>query len=866
MKRPLLRPKLGQGDIDKATESLRVFHEDLQKDIDDATDAGRAAKALRGDAMVLLDIVAPIAGTEIPMLTDREAAVLRTQLASAATAVAVNDFATAAELLTALADEAKGARDRFGPLRAEWKNKSAGLQAAIDATIVLRDGATSPTVRQGAAELAEQLTEIGTLGVGKGLTLPDAIGRMDNAAPELAALKVEEAAFLAFRVAAKDPGAKGGDGLEAAKARIDERLAGIEKLIHELHAKVRVATDNSHSKIADGRFVARLDQAKLDWAATAATAPDAASLDERGMMAVLNLIWFDIQHLLDDPDRLGGAIESGRLDRAREVYDVARAAAMGKAEQLLAVDAVAGAGAIAWIERLDGSAGKAATPGAYRKAAGELGKEAATIGEECAGQRAEVTAAQQALEALLAPLPEKLAALKALADKAKNGKAQTQLMALLATLQTSLNGLRAMRKLDQIEALWSTIDEATAFAGEVDASIGAASGKPDAATGATMSFDQARKAITGYKASLEKKDIKIFAAVTAFDISERVKALEKGLGGTTMSAMATEVAEIGVSLVELKVAAAAAKAVFDAFVEDLKPIAAKLEAAVFARAPAYKKSVLARLAAITGDARFEGGMKDAKSKALALSAELDAVVSGPEDAGGLPQALTDKQAEAVAANNQNEIEKNKWLGQSETLGKALDQLKPVNPGEVKPLIDSLASAKAAVKKNEDYAAGRDQLTSIRKRMGLIAANPAGLSITARNKLPKVTLRVKRAIENFGRGTAAVDSAVQALVEADLDQAGKAAVSRQLAAVRGLFNPAAFDVAVSKVAEQGNADTVRSAEREKALRALRQMQAYLTQDFRLQTLADTPFASGMDSLVSELALSLLDLENNLLVSM
>jgi hypothetical protein len=273
-----------------------------------------------------------------------------------------------------------------------------------------------------------------------------------------------------------------------------------------------------------------------------------------------------------------------------------------------------------------------------------------------------------------------------------------------------------------------------------------------------------------------------------------------------------------------------------------------------------------RLKAVLADAQFEGGLADARTALQTIKVELDQIVASGIDETGAPRALASKENAAAGAERAKEIEKAKYEAEVVVLEKQIEGAKGLYPDDHEGLRQSLRDAKKAASKGASYEDARDQLRTIRTRLALLAQNPQGLGIHVRKQLPAVNRRYKAAVAAYWAGLDAVGQAVAALPPTDLPNPAKAAVRSGLGAVRVLYNPAVFDKPLAKVVNEGTPTDVRSGSRETALRDTRRLAAYLKDDFRLQELADTPFHAPMRGLLSELRLALLDLENNLLVSL
>lgn len=873
--RALLAPNAVQSQLDDATHKLQALQTQLRTDIDAARQQCERTELLRADTLSRLNMIAPLSGDTVPLLTDRESAPLRLRLASATTSVNVCEFAAARAVLEPLRDEIAAIDARIGPLRDQWQQRAPQLRALLADARKCADAAAAPQFKTEAADLAARLGALRAQGPGQGFNLPDAIAFVDGAQGRLDALRAQQSDWLAFHGQASGPTPPDAKGaarktLDAAEARIDALLQEVDSAMHKLHEAVSKATQGKHRHLADAGWAMRRDEARGEWDARVQLARDAATLDEAGMRAKLRALRKDIDTARRDPALLQAAIDDGRLGRAKEAFTSARQAAQASCDALTAVDALAGGheqiamdAICAPPTALGGTATPANLVAAYSAATGSLQAYGARVVRRTQRREADVTAAQQALRLKLDALAPELLKIKALADAAKTAAKQAPLVALLDTLQTSLDGLRAMGGLTQRTLLQQTLAEADTLAQVIAQSVNAARGE---STDDAMSFDKARKTIAKLKDGLEDGKSRQYMVETHDKLTEAVKKLEKDLGSMGMAEMTAELGRLTDSVRTMKEQAREAQAETEKFEkETVAPLLKILQGKAYDDAPGYRKAMKAQTKALVTAHGFEGGQAGAVAKAQTLAQQLAAVLQGPKDARGVPQLLADEQAAVLAQDNAKTIEQGRWEGEAKVVAKQLDALKSVNPREIQPLLDLLASARTSVEKSGDHAGGRTQLMAIRKRLSLVAANPQGLAITARNKLPQVGARVKRAIAGYMDALGALGNAVQGLSDTDVDAAGKKAVADQLDSLRGLFNPTTFDEVVAAMADKAHSREQRSGAREKGLREVRRMQAHLDGDSRLRTLAGTPFHKAMPSVLSELKLSLLDIENNMLVS-
>lgn len=873
--RALLEPGATQPKIDAAAQTLADLHTRLRTDIETAKTLWDRTEHLRADTSRRLNMIAPLSGDGLALLTDRESAPMRLQLASANTSMNVCEFAAARAVLEPLRDEILAIDARIGPLRDQWLQRQPQLAELLAEARKRVDTAAAPQFKKEALELAGTLGELRTHGPGKGLNLSDAIAFVDGAQGRLDTLRGQESDWLLFQGKASGPVAPDANGnaattLDAAKTSIETLFTAVDSALEKLHAAVGRATQGKHRHVADALWALRRDEARSEWDARVDLARDAATLDEAGMRAKLRALRQDIDTARRDPALLQAAIDAGRLGRVQDAFTLARQAAQAACDDLIAVDALAGGQEQIAIDAICApltQLGRVATPAtliaAHSTATESLQAYATRVAKRTQRRQADIATTQQALKDKLDALVPELLKIKALADAAKTAAKQAPLVALLDTLQASLDGLRAMSGLTQRTLLQDTLAEAETFAQTVAQSINAARGESgdDA-----MSFDKARKTIANLHDGLGDSKSREYMVETHDKLTEAVKKLEKGLGTMTMTEMTAALGRLTADLKTMKAQAREAKAETEKFEKDtVEPLLKKLEGKAYDDAPGYRKAMKAQIKALVTAHGFEGGQAGAIAKAQTLGQQLDAVLQGDKDARGVPQLLADEQAAVLKRDNEKIVEQGRWEGEAKVVDKQLAALKAVNPREIQPLLDLLESARTSVEKSGDHAGGRQQLMAIRKRLSLIAANPQGLAITARNKLPQVGARVKRSIAAYMAALTAVGQAVQGLPDTDVDAAGKQAVIDQLDSLRGLFNPTSFDEVVVAMSAKADSREQRSGAREMGLREVRRMQAYLDNDSRLRTLADTPFHKAMPSVLSELTLSLLDIENNMLVS-
>lgn len=853
--RGLLSPSLQPKALSAVTSALDTLANDLEtmkSDAESARTAAQTARLLAKTELDKIDAPDPAGG----LVTEADRAVLQRMLTDADTALGSREFVLARTQFADLASRAltlatAGTRDRSA-----WAKRAAELVRLTKEVGELAGSATSPAVQESATALSEQLEELAKQKPGIDIAFPAALAKLDGAQVALNEMLKEELNFLKF-----------GSERAAAAERIRALDEAAEVAFQPLRAAVLAVTHGKENDLADRPFKDRLQKLRKEWSARLAVAQDVDTLDEAAAATELRSIATDLAAAARDGALLGRLIDNEALQVAQAAYAQARDAVQPQLEKLTNIDALAGAKTLAALDAVAARLDSKATPGAYTAAATEvaqLGREALKAAQTKLGL---VSGLQLRLQQLLAPLPDELDKMFAAIQKMTNAAKQKPHAAMHATLVTAVEGLRAMGKLSQVPLLNEAIDDAEKLAKDVAMSVAAVTKGEAPGGGEVLSFEEARRRLVKLKAKLDATEVQTYAKVSAFDAGEAHKALEKGLGSTTLSALEEALDALTTTVAKIEREAAAAKADYDKFSKDeVAPVQARIEAAPFKDAKSYAAAMKGRLKAVLGDAQFEGGLANARTALQTIKNELDDVAASAPDETGAPRALAGKEKAAAAAERAKEIEKAKYEGEVKVLEKQIEGAKGLYPDDHEGLRQALRDAKKSADKGASYEDARDQLRTIRTRLALLEQNPHGIGIHVRKQLPAVNRRYKAAVSAYWAGLDAVGQAVTALPTTDLPSAAKAAVRTGLGAVRVLYNPAVFDRSVAQVSNEGTPAPARSAARETALRDVRRLGAYLTDDFRLQELADTPFHGPMRGLLSELRLALLDLENNLLVSM
>ena len=294
------------------------------------------------------------------------------------------------------------------------------------------------------------------------------------------------------------------------------------------------------------------------------------------------------------------------------------------------------------------------------------------------------------------------------------------------------------------------------------------------------SFKAVKAALGDLKQRLAESVVKNYMMSSAFEISEKITAIEKGLGSMSLTALNAAIAAIKVSVVTIETGAGLAKTAADEFEKTTKTVEDGLDKEpIKTSAPAFAASIKGRLKALIADAKFEGGLVQAQKDLEKLKAEIRDVLASPANDIGVPVELFERQQQAVAAEKVAELDKSKWDGEIVVLEKLLKAAHAgsIDSREIEALEGTLEDTKKAIAKSKAWADGRDQLRSIRTRLQLLETNPFGLVISARNRVQEVTRFVKGEIRRLHKELNVLKTQVDKTDLSDTDKKGNRAADR-----------------------------------------------------------------------------------------
>jgi hypothetical protein len=791
---------------------------------------------------------------DIPELDEAIVAKLFRSKLIAENAYAVNDFVTATQLLRDLLDQVDSwsgvHKQGVDKAAQDWGEASKGLPLLLDkAEILTKPDMLPEKLRKQAEGIVSSLRTLVSGDVGTGMGYIEAMKRLNRAKSDFKKLEDRGEDVVSFDT-------------EEPNKRVESLLKEVETQIGVLDKELRLQSTNENETTAIGKvlepLMARLSDEELEWRNRMEQAFDTVSLDEALTTKNLKRIKDDAQKAATGPG-LVDSIAEMKVSVVRPAYDEAREKAVTVAERLMSSDVGFGTEIMKQIELMDAGVRNSKTPTDFLEATKDFNDLVDDCLEHTRKIESELEKARQEVDKLIAPVAEQLKSLKSNIDGMKSVDKRNPYEALYNALLTQNDTVRALRGQDQIPVLQQALDEARLLVSDLDDALAGASGKKQKGK---MSPDDARKMLEKYKRDLADKDVRKYMAMTAYDISEKIEAVEKTLGDQGMAKMREQMAEIAKLVEQVEKNAETAKTRFKAIEDEVSAAKKVLSGSAFSKAPEYKKATEAKLAKLSTDGCFEGGHDDALKAIKELIVDLNRMAQGPTNLLGVSAEIADNEERALQSTRDAEVEKKKWVTEVAVLEKQLNGLKG-NTDEISGLKTTLKEAKEAAEKSGDFSMGRDQLQSIRARMALVSQNPFGLAIASRNKLPRVNARWKNAFKGFQVALIEVRKAVGDIQMEDKD---RQQVDKELTEVRGLFNPAAFESTVAVMAKKENDEKARSAAREVGLREARRMMAYIASDFRLRELMGTPLSKTMRGAIAEMNLALLDIENNMLVSM
>jgi hypothetical protein len=788
-------------------------------------------------------------------LTDTQYALLARHLGGLDALVADRDFIAGVDLIDAFNGAADKAEADAKPGKELWASNSGQIPALLK-TAREQLASASPAVKDKAAEAIATLEGLQQETPGKTITYALAVQKLQECNDLVGGLKSESEKFGAF-VGEREEAAK---AVKEAAAEVTAALLALDKMVKEVDES---AAEGAASADSREQFTALT----TGFEERSKTAFDAAGLDAEGTIAKLISLAEAINKAASSGDTVAGLITEQVLATARAGYEAARGKASSEIERVRGMNASEAGTFAAKLPAIDDTVKSATLAAEIAKPVKDveaLEKDAKSRGDELAAELLEEqTNRTKQADALALKLGELDEAVKAIG----NDKRRADYEKLHAALLAGLEQQRAMIALPQLSLLSAAEPELVKLGSDIDDAIAAAKGAESWFGGDVVNFTDIKGYIADMKKRLAETELRRFLGTSVFQKTQELSEIEKSVGSDPIIDLRRKIATLGRSITALEAKLVDVTKDYAAFVKQVETIKAKLKGDIFGPVPKYTESLKGELDATLPQAASEGGLPNAQQEAQRLSTLVDTYLKdNVRDRRGVPVALADREKEAVAADQADKENGAKWDGAYNVLSGELDRLSGIDRAELGNLKKTLNDANKNFKKDGVYDAAMARLRAVRERVELLRANPQGLKLSSRNRLPEVNQKWKDGLVTFRDDLKATGDALMVERDNGLDTAGSKAVTATLASVRALFSAAAFDKPLAAMTSASGTDKTRAAAREEALRDLRRFRAYLNEDYRLQELARNPWVKSMNGTLAGLNSALADLETNMMASL
>ena len=692
-----------------------------------------------------------------------------------------------------------------------------------------------------------------------------------NGAPTRLAQALDEATALQLRVQAlprdfTQQKAKEATQVETRLQKVEALLANVVTFVQS-YAAIRQERRDGVTVPLQQNF----DQIKSDWAARKTKAFDSKSLGAGVTISELSVLQTRLEALDGNDTAMKKLIETIGIEKVREKLQAALSRAAALQDAALGADPAGAMQLCANVAKAETMAKSGQDDSAMMVMTSLLEGSAKLFEGKISSVKKDVLAKQAELQQTCEQVETDLDTLATSVAKTDPSKDRRQMYeAMIDSLKASCTTLKLLVTSNQVNVLNSAIVDAKALVADVKITTTGWSTKKGSAKGEdkAWSLDQ----IKGYyqfcatKLS-DAKTAKVFMVVSYAQLQQRLDAALSGIGKVEYMPALREMLDIEKAIVLMEDTAKKRKKTYEANLVPLcETIAGSLKAAKSGwagSAPDFLADTEKKLAIILSNGKFEGGYQDAFAEAGKLQADMERIRTSQKNIAGEPVLLVVAQEAALQAKEQAEIEKKKYSGELEVTKEALDAAakRGVNQAEIAKLESHVKeTAKSA---SADYAMAREQLRMTRSRIAALEDNPDGLKIASRNKLPTLRNSFVKAVLEFGVALQALSSEIAAT---SLDVAGQKAVAEEMAHLRCLFSPAAFNEAIHTITEPDAEEKKRSLAREAGLREARRMSATIDTDYRLRELGNSPFKTEVAKQLSQLKIMLLNVEHNMLISL
>ena len=852
-------------------QELTTLETDLNKDIDVCVQAKQKYEQAL-PKLKKLDNVVAIGHGMAEDLTDARIAELERKRESAANAAALGEYVLASETLDTLVADLDDLPDldrKMLELREQWQDNENGVEFELE-----RVESEIGTINQIGEAAKPLLVESGMI-----KTELAKLQGIKTSAADAATLKNALATFAQLEERLDALHDRVFDAAEFQDKR-DGLIAPVDKSLKEMKdALARLPKQLDDAKITfkqtrDGLLnplIADYQNVARTWENRKKNAFDTVSLGADDVARQIDAIKKRIAAAVE-PKNVQQMLGDSALAAARSEFDKQLAEANKSALLTMSRDPRRGLAFQDSVNKLNTSATGETDPAELAKLTISLTKLITSQKKSIALADKEIKDRQAEIDTLINGLDQKIEEIKKTIDKSSDNDKKKTYGALYATLTSDLEAVKILRQSDQVGVLTRGVADATSLKENVENTVLAAQ---DAVRGVftRKKLKDGVPTLETLSLNLKKMAEKLkgddtaqtYMTQTHAALTDKLNTMLSDLGKTSITAAEKQKVSLQGEIDTLTKKAKDAKTEYEkkGGIKDIaKQVEERLKDDAFKTAPDYVKTATSQIQTHLSNGQFEGGLTVALKDMNKLLSDLDEMIKSTKNVMGVPVRIADAQEAAKAEVDKKEVDAKAWESELHILEKDLKAVKSINKKEIGALEDRLETAKKDAEKSGDYSTGRKVLAELRQRLALVEGNPKGLKITARNKLPKVNQEFEKAVMVFAASLVKLGDEVGK----ELDQDGKNAINHELAELRVLFNPSAFKKTVEVMASKNNSEEKRSQEREVGLREIRRLNAMLEKDYRLRELANAPFKVNTPTVLSKLKLTLLDLENNMLVSL
>ena len=619
-----------------------------------------------------------------------------------------------------------------------------------------------------------------------------------------------------------------------------------------------------------GGLQGQLDDIAAQWRDLCKRACDEADMDASIAVLMLSSLRNEAQRLLDSDAKLGEALDTDAMNRARAAHDKERAAITGELAAwdlypLRALKAVrkelaetqarlTSAGSVEEIQALT-----TRLENIHSKANGEAFLLEKTLEAERNNLDSRMGKAREAVAAL-----KKKATASVLLEKSALKKTRDRCAQEAERLAEQLDTIAGRRSAQVVDVVIEAISMIHEVETRSAALLRLCEGKPETVPLLPDTFAQVIKA---NRVLLKSKSLKKYRPSDRLILTRDLDAIDERLGG------GEHTTRIQKSLDEWAASHAEARArvqkdiqqkqEFDQIHKETKALL-KDNSKLFELYPKFYEKLKGDLSSAMQQSETEDGVNSAIGSLLNVKTTLERLIAaGTEDSGAQREQLKNGEASAQAAEDRGKKQEAVWKARVEAFEKRWMPKISSNPrkDDVEQLLESARSAADGDAPNYDSA--NRYLEMAAQRAMLIIEFPDGPVATSLSRLPTEEKNWRKAVINYQESFAGLRDHFSSL-----DQPARKELTAGVEELKRMFDSDAFARPVQRICLKGADTKDRAAARESALGTVRRYREELVRDPRFRLLRKHPFQdAGVAAWSGHLIIqrSLIELERLLLMA-